>query len=296
MTFKLDLADLPGSVAAVAHAQLRDAAEQLERVYATDPETAVHEARKDVKKFRALLRVLRSVVPPKVRRVENAAVRDASALISGARDADVMITTLDALRDPAAGRVPGTTFDAAIDFLRGRTAHVSGDGFGATLTALRAADQRIDAWARAKVRPSDLVKGMVRTYADGMAAMEKAREAPTNETLHEWRKRVKDLWYEERLIHDAWPAVLKARAAEDKVLSELLGDDHDLAVLSERLPELPVVVGELPHVIALRREALQAEAFGLGARIYAERPKDFGRRVDAWLRAAGKDAPEHAAA
>ena len=44
---------------------------------------------------------------------------------------------------------------------------------------------------------------------------------------------MKDLWYQQRLLEDTWPGVMKAQAKEAKTLSKLLGEDHDLAVLSE---------------------------------------------------------------
>ena len=62
----------------------------------SDPVKAVHEARKSVKKVRALLRL----VSPKLREPygpANLMLRDASRRISALRDADVMIETLDAL-------------------------------------------------------------------------------------------------------------------------------------------------------------------------------------------------------
>src|SRR4051794_10099618 len=252
MAYALDLADLPGSAAAAAHEQLRDAVEQLEAQHGQDPEKAVHEARKDVKKVRALLRLLRPVLPPRVRQAENAALRGAAGSISGARDADVMVSTLEGLRDRAAGRVAGSAIDHAVEHLRERSAAARGNGGGsvvAALAALRAADVRVEAWAPGRLSRKDVAAGMSRTYGDGRAAMRAARKDPSTEALHDWRKRVKDLWYEERLITAAWPPLLEASSSELKVLSELLGDDHDLAVLAEHLPELPPGLEDLPEII-----------------------------------------------
>ena len=52
---------------------------------------------------------------------------------------------------------------------------------------------------------------------------------------HDWRKRAKDVWYQLRLLQDTWPDVMKAMAGQASQLSDLLGDDHDLAVLSTKL-------------------------------------------------------------
>ena len=84
---------------------------------------------------------------------------------------------------------------------------------------------------------------------------------------------MKDLWYQQRLLEDTWPGVMKAQAKEAKALSKLLGEDHDLAVLSDHVAD-----DQLHAMIAVRRAELLEQARDLGRRIYAERPKAFARR------------------
>jgi hypothetical protein len=122
--------------------------------------------------------------------------------------------------------------------------------------------------------------------------MRAAAQDPTTAALHEWRKRVKDLWYHERLVVELWAPVLTAHAQETRRLSELLGDEHDLAVLAELLVAHPALRGDptagaeqLPGVIEARRAELRDDAFALGARVYADRPKAFGRRLGRWIEA-----------
>ena len=114
---------------------------------------------------------------------------------------------------------------------------------------------------------------MDRTYRRGRAAFKAARRDTTSEHLHAWRKRVKDLWYQQQLLKDSWPGVMKAQAKEAKKLSKLLGDDHDLTVLAEHVED-----PEVHELVAKRRAELLQEARALGRRIYAERPKAFARR------------------
>src|SRR5437763_13387486 len=83
--------------ARTAREQLAAAETALTRTVDSDPTGAVHAARKSVKKERALLRLMRGSVDGSRRRRENAALRDAARRLSGARDADVMIETLDEL-------------------------------------------------------------------------------------------------------------------------------------------------------------------------------------------------------
>ena len=47
--------------------------------------------------------------------------------------------------------------------------------------------------------------GIRRTYRKGRTGLERAETDPSDETLHEWRKRVKDMWYSLRLLQRMWP-------------------------------------------------------------------------------------------
>jgi CHAD domain-containing protein len=138
--------------------------------------------------------------------------------------------------------------------------------------------------------PGDLTEavgpGLVRAYRRGRKRGREAQDDPSTERLHEWRKRVKDHWYHLRLIRDAWPETLAAQADEAHRLADLLGDDHDLAVLTAEIEDSTDPSGDRADLLAAiegRRSELQADAFELGARIYAEKPKAFGRRVEALL-------------
>jgi CHAD domain-containing protein len=305
MAYSLRFGQLAESAAVSAHDQLRDAIEQLERRDA-DPVHAVHEARKDLKKVRALLRLVRPALPRKVFRAENAALRDAGRSISGARDADVVLETAEDLASRYAGRVPEAAFGQLVERLRARAFASRADVDGTiapALEALRAADARVDTWVPEDLRVDHLVAGMSRAYTDGRDAFAAARKDPTAENLHQWRKRVKDLWYHERLVSSAWPAVLDAEAQESKVLSEFLGTDHDVHVLAEIVadPHGPAedAIADLAAVQELfagRRADLQAYAFALGRRVYAERPKAFSRRIGRYLKVAEREQREQAAA
>ena len=102
--------------------------------------------------------------------------------------------------------------------------------------ALRAAELRVEAWPlderRLGRRCSPASRAPTRA---GATRSPIARATPEPELLHAWRKRAKDLWYHQRLLAPAWPDVLGAQAEEAHALTELLGDDHDLAVLAARL-------------------------------------------------------------
>jgi CHAD domain-containing protein len=302
MAYRLSIAtdhDVPSSVRACAREQLAGAAERLEGA-GDDPITAVHEARKHLKKTRALLRLARPALGKRAYRSENAALRELGVALSGTRDADVLVETADKLAQQAAGQLPSDVFDqlraALATEAQERRGRGGGDELARAVEALRAAEARVETWPLDDAGADALLAGLARAYARGRATFADARAHPTPERLHEWRKRAKDLWYHQRLLAPAWPTVLKAQAEEAHVLTELLGDDHDLAVLAARLaaplPLSPAVDAERPALIALaeqRSDGLRVEAFQLGRRAYAESPKAFARRIARYVRAAAEE-------
>jgi CHAD domain-containing protein len=277
-----------------AREQLDDAVRQLSEEVTSDPAEAVHEARKAVKKNRALLRFTRGAVPRQQRRRENAALRDAARGLSGVRDADVMVGTIDRLSDTFSGQVPERTFRAVRDKLdEARQAHrvvaVDAALHSDAIQDLGAALLRVEDWRLERGGWRALKPGLTETYQRGRKAFRRAQDEPTLENLHEWRKRVKDLWYELRLLQPVCGPVVKGQAKEAGELSDLLGDDHDLGVLSQTVADmsdgLAVDTEALQGLIEHRRGELQLEAMFAGGRLYAERRKAFVRRIHSYWRA-----------
>jgi CHAD domain-containing protein len=270
----------------IALGRLDHARDQLD-VPGHDPD-GVHEARKDLKKLRAVLRLLRKRLGDDVYRRENSGARDTARMLAGARDAQVRLDTLDDL--VAGGSVPGsmvTGFRARLEAeLGARNAeHDAGPEPMERIeaTRARAAEWRVGGEGWDAVGP-----GIKRSYRRGRARMSDALARPSVENLHEWRKRVKDLWYHLRVIAPAWPPVIDALAEEAHVLSERLGDDHDLAVLGESARfhhdafADPADLDALLDAITDRRGRLQSEAVAIGRRLYADDPAAFAARTQAW--------------
>ena len=246
--------------------------EQLEAAAADLRKRDVHEARKRLKKTRALLRLTRPAIAKGAFRAHNRALRDAGRALSGARDAEVMVETVDDLSE----RFPRRANFAAV---RQRLAMRVDE-------PPRATELPSAPWQLDDLTADHLPKALKRTYARGRHAFATADRDPTPEHLHEWRKRVKDLWYQEQLLEETWPGVVKAQAKEAKKLSKLLGEDHDLAVLSALVrddPTLATLSGTLQDVIAERRGVLLERSRALGLRVYAERPKHFARRLGRYV-------------
>ncbi len=251
-----------------------------------DAAAAVHDARKDLKKLRTALRLLRDQLGAKRHRRLDACFRDAGRALSAGRDAEIKPATLEALA-AGDGELPPQALEAWRRTLaRDREAAA---GAPAAERAAAAAVGRIEA-GLAELRGARLGgdrwkpvgAGLERTYRRGRRAMRAARRQGGEADFHEWRKRAKDLWYELRLFAPFWPRPLGAAAEEAHALSELLGDHHDLAVLRDDLRARDLGAAEtaaLAAAIDRRQAELAAAALPLGRRLYAERPRDFSRRL-----------------
>ena len=252
---------------------------------------AIHAARKDLKKLRSLLRLLRGELPKDLYAEEARRYREAGRMLSPLRDAEVKLETLEAL----AASDPDLPAEAVGSWraILGRDRQAAGDAApdrAAEAEAIRlveAGRAGIEGW---EVRDSwkSIGPGLERAYRRGRRKMRRARDGGGEEVWHEWRKRAKDLWYAHLLLAAAWPQQLEATAEEAHRLSEALGDHHDLALLRADLHERRLGEEEtraLAAAIARRLAELAAAALDLGARLYAERPRDFGRRQRRYWRA-----------
>lgn len=255
-----------------------------------DKADAVHGARKDMKKLRTVLRLLRDELPKDLCQEEMRCYREASRALSAARDAEVKLATLDDLAGRT-GELPGEAVEAWRQILaRDREAaiNMSGDE-KEVINQLEAGLARIEGW-RLEGDSWVMIGGALeRSYRRGRRAMRAAEKDPSEANFHRWRKRAKDLWYALQIVSGAWSETLDPFADEAHRLSDLLGDHHDLAVLRADLGERRLGEEEtrlLEAVIEARQTDLAREAFPLGRRLYAERPKAFARRLrrywEAW--------------
>lgn len=271
-----------------AREQLDHAVSELSEGIGDDPVGAVHSARKAVKKERSLLRLARGAMPRAQRRRENRALRDAARGLSGVRDADVMIETVTHLSDRFAGQLPESAFAKIAEQLEQDRDARRGQSTASALDAhavqeLGAVRLRIDDWQLTRGGWDAIESGLLRSYRRGRKAFAGAQRKPSMEDLHAWRKRVKDLWYQERLLAPICGPAIRGQAKDAHRLADLLGDDHDLGVLRQTLTRGHIGAAvDLDAIVALidhRRGELQGEAINIGKRIYAEKPQAFRRRM-----------------
>jgi sugar lactone lactonase YvrE/CHAD domain-containing protein len=295
MPFRLDAGEgLAGGVRRIAHEQLRGAVSALSQGTG-DRDDDIHTGRKAMKRMRGLVRLVRRDLGGDLYRTENDTYRDAARRLADLRDATVLVATLDSLRadldetvrDVADGVRHALEEERRSAYARKAAADDQDRVVDEVAEVLRAADERVDTWPLEGAGWKTVADGAGRIYARGREEHRACCQRPTTEGLHEWRKRVKYLMYQSQMLQPLWSPLMKAWQAELDDLGDLLGDDHDLAVLYEALSErLPGAEGDALRVaIEARRHRLQQEALQLGARVYADRPEAFTRRWRVWWNA-----------
>jgi len=272
---------VPEAVPRILTEQTRKAARQLSGDN-PDIHAGVHAARKSLKKSRSVLRLVRDEIGNKTYRRENRRLREAAHRLAGARDAQAMLETYDKLAERFAGLQTCAPFTDLRDWLLAHREQTLDSRQELERQAGQLAQEllqipgRVAHWPLKQPGFEALAGGYDRNYRRGRKALQRARDNPTDQNFHQWRKRVKDYWYHSRLLRGSWPETLKPRTAELKRLSDLLGDDHDLAVLHSLLlrqhddlgDTTPLVTG----LIRQRQRELRAHAETLGDRLYAVPP------------------------
>jgi CHAD domain-containing protein len=272
----------------------------LEALEARDRTTGIHEVRKEIKKLRALLRLVRPGLGRKVYGRETQTLRQAANLLAGVRDAHVTLKAFSDLNAHFRAQLHGQSFTEAKRILerRCRAAAAQYEQQAAARSVAKALRDTRRGLRKVRLRANgwgSICPGVNWSYRRGRSGEACAVEATSAENLHAWRKRVKDLWYQTLLLRQVRPRQMCALAKELKELSDLLGDDHDLGLLKTVLAESHVDGREgeaLGKLIAQRQEELRAAALVRGARFYAEKPAEFctrlGRYWKVWCAGKGK--------
>jgi CHAD domain-containing protein len=283
------------NVQRILHEQIEKAIQELSEGIQETPEQAIHDTRKRLKKGRSVLRLVRKSIGEKAYRRENDQLRNIGQALAPARDGAVYQKTLNDLI-----KIYGISFEnKGLSELQDSLA----DLYQSQLKALTDRDHAIDPiladLEASKARLSQLTlnqtgwkaisKSLEQIYRQGQDRFHAAYKDGSDEAFHDWRKRVKDLWYNSCLLQQAWPPVMEVFGAEAHYLSELLGDGHDSAVLQDflchqnsKLALSDNCLQVLMPLLAHRQGKLHHQAKGLGKKLYSEEPKMFVRRIHSY--------------
>jgi len=273
----------------IAREELESAICEIAAATPTNEAAAVHAARKSIKKTRALLRLIRDKIDREIFKEENRCLRDIAQSLSGPRDSRVELQLVEKLREQVP---PGLTFGKTTAALQEEVA-ANAETFAPQRHAAEATLQlicdRIEGWPLDDLGMNDLCCGLRDFYRRGRKYYRRACARKTPENFHAWRRRVKDFWYQSRLLCNLNPTVMCEISEAAGTLGKKLGELHDLAFFRLHLREKQGIDEEersvLFGLIYSGESELEEAVLDLGARFFAEKSGAFERRLLRYARA-----------
>lgn len=201
----------------------------------------VHESRKNFKKIRTVFRLIRSQIGKESFRLENSFYRDSGRLLSDLRDSTVLISTFEKLIKNSELEMSNFDFSVFKNFLIEKHRSISASKnkksqvINSLSTDLLLARSRVFDWPITGDNFKIIKPGFRNIYELGQDHMYTVFDEAIKENVHEWRKRVKDLWYSMRVLINLWPEIMSPLVLLLGKLSDLLGDTNDLFLLKERI-------------------------------------------------------------
>lgn len=234
----------------------------------------VRRARVRCKRIRAVLALGRKSLGDKTWKQNNRWWRDAGRSLSDVRDLSARVAALDAVRADMATGLP----DVVITRLRAwfELDRVAREAEWDVREAL----ERFAARLKDAPEPEfeggkhggDLIRSYERAYKKARSAQKSAADDGDAEDFHEWRKRVKSMGLQARLLRVVHPC-LEAHVSAGRELASVLGKAQDIDVVLHAIEadaSLPIHADEiaaLNEAMGARRDQLFAEALVLAKKL-----------------------------
>lgn len=293
MAYRLKLSEsMDAGIRRIAVEQADRAISQIEATVGDDAQASVHEARKSLKRARALMRFGRPLLQPETFKHANGVLRDVGRAMSGTRDLDVLGQTIahlqlaEALKPATVKRLVAVLADARA------AAAIDRIDIGSRITmvdSLKAWRDGLPALAIAANDHRLATTGIADCLSDCRDTFAQAFAGGDGDAFHDWRKSIQLHWRQMQLVERAWPAYCHARIVEARAISMLIGTDRDLELLqlfvaAQSVPK--AMQAEVARLVTRRQALLRLEAKAMGERLLAEGTGGFCRRLEQYWAAA----------
>jgi CHAD domain-containing protein len=251
----------------------------------------IHDTRKNFKKARTVVRLIRSNITEQSYQLENSFYRDAGRMLSDLRDSTVLIQTFDKLLKNSELEMSNFDFSVFREFLIEKHKNIrivkskKSAVINSLSTDLLLGRSRVFDWPLSGDDFKLVKKNLQKIYELGQRYMYAVLSESTKANVHEWRKRVKDLWYSIRVLSNIWPEIMSPLVILLGKLSDSLGDSNDLFLLKEKIIlnqnklKDEQHTRELINFIDKRIIDLLREARSIGRKVYSEDSKYFVGRM-----------------
>jgi CHAD domain-containing protein len=254
-----------------------------------DPERssqdAVHDFRRAIKEWRALMRLLAPFIPDASRWRHEA--RDHARSLSHARDSAAALNAFDGLLDKGMvlSERSTTTIRQRIEALRGseEQAVLTPALRDAIVAWLDTAAASVELWPLDPFDFSSIAAQLADSFRNARKRIPADWSLAGAEDLHTLRQRVVDLRYQMELIEPLWPRFGRMWTDEAERLRARLGRCQDLEVLKRLTAPHQSLAhwrSRLTPAIAERSAALAQRAARIAHRLFSERPKSFRHRLE----------------
>jgi CHAD domain-containing protein len=251
---------------------------------------SIHEARKNIKKLRAVLRLIRHEIGVEKYRQLNTFYSETGQKVALLRDDTSMVELLENfkvnIKSPELQKVIQKSIRLAkkkrekefADFFKNK----KGNQLNKTISGKTGALRQANIQGNPEVF---ILQSVGKVHSDTIKRMKQAEKEGTNEAYHNWRKQVKYLMFQMMILRNAWPLFFEAYIAELDKLQKLLGNLHDLNILNNY-----VVQGDLLTLDKKQKEALlsyiyphranlKKQTHTIGKLLFAESSPAFSKRL-----------------
>ncbi|WP_437225607.1 CHAD domain-containing protein [Planctomicrobium sp. SH661] len=273
----------------IACDQLRIAVASLSETI-EDQLEGIHEARKCIKKLRAVLRLLPSGDRSWAGRVDGE-VKSVAHTLAEVRDQDALRQALGRVQKSSRPEGDAALFEDALSRLEHAGLHpgVALEQFQqhrpGIVLKLEQLVGVVEAAEISPISPRKVLKNIAKRYCRGRDRFRSLTEDSDPEAMHEWRKCSKDYWYHLRLLKKVWPECMTPMIQASSELCDLLGEDRDLGLLAEAFGD-EEKLQPLTKLIKRHQHRARKRALQLGTLIFAEKKSALKRRLhcywDSW--------------
>jgi len=255
-----------------------------------DREEDIHAVRTAIKRVRAILRLIRPAIGDTAFRQENRRLQKTARLLGSMRDAAIGLQTLRGLAMTAGQGKNRIDVCIVHDLFAKHAAMpqmvVEAKTLRATLQALQAHRRRLRKLRIVAVDWEAIEKGIGKVCRACRRRMKRAQAGGDDDSFHRWRIRLKNLYYELQFLMPLLRKRMRSQVARLRKVQELIGDDHDIAVLKAVLQSTPERFGGGPAVkrvvrrLEERSRRLRRASQPLAKKILKEQPRRFLREIE----------------